>query len=116
MPPGPTIETARKLLSAGRPFSAHEVFEARWKDGPEEERDLWQGLAQLCVGTTHCERGNLVGAQRLWERAHQRLTGYAVSGGPTYRLQLDPILEWLEDRLREAADSTLPACPPPVPI
>jgi hypothetical protein len=40
------------------PFAAHEVLEARWKAGPDEERDLWQGLAQICVGLTHAARGN----------------------------------------------------------
>ena len=65
LPPLGTISSARDLLADGRPFSAHEVFEARWKAGPDAERDLWQGLAQLCVGITHAERGNLTGALRL---------------------------------------------------
>ena len=38
-----------ELLRAGRPFHAHEVFEASWKSGPPAERELWQGLAQLAV-------------------------------------------------------------------
>ena len=49
LPPQETLEAARELVAAGRPFSAHEVLEARWKNGPTEERDLWQGLAQVCV-------------------------------------------------------------------
>nr|WP_246224112.1 DUF309 domain-containing protein [Pseudarthrobacter psychrotolerans] len=44
-------------MDAGRPFAAHEVLEARWKAGPAEERNLWQGLAQICVGLTHAARG-----------------------------------------------------------
>lgn len=62
LPPGDTLEAARALLEAGRPFAAHEVLEARWKAGPIEERDLWQGLAQVCVAITHAARGNEVGA------------------------------------------------------
>lgn len=58
LPRGETLDTARELVKAGRPFSAHEVLEASWKAGPIEERDLWQGLAQLCVGMTHAARGN----------------------------------------------------------
>ncbi|MEW1808906.1 DUF309 domain-containing protein [Pseudarthrobacter sp. NPDC080039] len=42
-------------MEAGRPFAAHEVLEARWKAGPAMERDLWQGLAQICVGLAHAD-------------------------------------------------------------
>ena len=62
LPPAETLTTARELVDAGRPFAAHEVLEARWKAGPPEERDLWQGLAQLCVALTHAARGNHPGA------------------------------------------------------
>lgn len=88
LPPLETVETAMSLLREGRPFSAHEVFEARWKDAPEEERDLWQGLAQVCVGLTHAARGNGVGASRLVERGAGRLERYLDSGGPTYGVDL----------------------------
>ena len=36
---------------------------------PASERDLWRGLAQLAVGTTHAARGNPVGADRLSSEA-----------------------------------------------
>ncbi|MEU6407880.1 DUF309 domain-containing protein [Microbispora sp. NPDC046933] len=70
------LEEARKLLAAGRPFHAHEVLEARWKTGPAEERELWQGLAQICVGLTHIQRGNLSGAAALLTRGSARLAVY----------------------------------------
>lgn len=88
LPPAETLAYARRLLDAGRPFAAHEALEVRWKSCPEEERELWQGLAQLCVGLTHQERGNLVGASRLVERAAARLEDYVRTGGPTYGLDL----------------------------
>ena len=91
-----------ELLDEGRPFSAHEVYEARWKAGPAAERSLWQGLAQLCVGITHAERGNRVGALRLIGRARQRLEAYAASGGPVYGLDLGHIIEWVQDRERDS--------------
>ena len=84
LPPQETVEKAVGLITEGRPFSAHEVFEARWKDAPEAERDLWQGLAQVCVGLTHAARGNTVGAARLLERGTGRLDRYVAGGGPTY--------------------------------
>ena len=100
LPPAKTITYAHQLLAEGRPFSAHEVYEARWKAGPDSERDLWQGLAQLCVGITHAERGNHVGAQRLIGRARRRLETYAARGGPDYDLDLSKIIEWIQDHER----------------
>ena len=61
LPQEETIAAARSLVAQGRPFSAHEVLEGRWKAAPEQERELWQGLAQICVGLTHPLRGNDVG-------------------------------------------------------
>jgi hypothetical protein len=93
LPPPETLESARALLAEGRPFSAHEVLEARWKAGPTEERELWQGLAQLCVGLTHAARGNAVGAARLIDRGAGRLASYAAGGGPTYGLDLPALVD-----------------------
>jgi uncharacterized protein len=101
LPPLTTISYARQLLTEGRPFSAHEVYEARWKAGPASERELWQGLAQLCVGITHAERGNRVGALRLIGRARRRLETYAASGGSAYGLDLPKIIEWINNRERD---------------
>jgi hypothetical protein len=83
----------------GRPFSAHEVLEARWKAGPDDERDLWQGLAQICVGLTHSLRGNAVGASRLVERGVGRLVRYESGGGPTYGLDLSAVVACARERL-----------------
>src|SRR4051794_14015999 len=77
LPPAEALVKARDLIAIGRPFAAHEVLEARWKAGPAEEGDLWQGLAQLCVALTHDARGNELGAERLFERASDRLTSFA---------------------------------------
>ncbi len=91
LPPADTLILARELLDKGRPFSAHEVLEARWKACPDQERPLWQGLAQLCVALTHAARGNRTGAQRLLERGMDRLEHYRTSGGPTYGLDLGSV-------------------------
>ena len=93
LPPEETIAAARELVEAGRPFSAHEVLEARWKAGPIEERDLWQGLAQVCVAMTHAARGNQVGADRLFDRAAERLTAFAASGRRAYGVDVDAVVE-----------------------
>jgi len=67
---------ADQLLRDGRPFHAHEVLEAAWKSGPAEERDLWQGLAQIAVGLTHARRGNARGAVALLRRGAERVRAY----------------------------------------
>ncbi len=64
---------AQDLLDRGLAFNAHEVLEAAWKNGPDDERMLWQGLAQLAVGITHVQRGNVKGAISLLRRASNRL-------------------------------------------
>ncbi|MFE6509247.1 DUF309 domain-containing protein [Nocardioides sp. NPDC057767] len=99
LPPEETLAYARRLLDEGRPFAAHEALEVRWKSCPEEERGLWQGLAQLCVGLTHHERGNAVGASRLIERAARRLETYGQGGGPTYGLDLAALIACARDRV-----------------
>lgn len=87
-----SLEFARRLVAEGRPFAAHEVLEARWKACPPQERDLWQGLAQLCVGLTHTARGNSVGGVRLLKRGAAHLNAYRASGGPAYGLNLAEIV------------------------
>jgi uncharacterized protein len=71
--PNETLSYAQRLLDSGLAFNAHEVLEAAWKNGPDEERELWQGLAQLAVGITHIQRGNPKGARTLLRRASGRI-------------------------------------------
>ena len=81
LPPDEAVALARELIAQGRPFFAHEVLEARWKAAPEDERALWQGLAQLCVGLTHLQRGNRVGAARLLRRGAGLLAAQPAAYG-----------------------------------
>ena len=90
LPPDEAVALARELLGRGRPFFAHDVLEARWKAAPGEERDLWQGLAQVCVGLTHFQRGNDVGGVRLLLRGAERLAGYS---GPSYGLDVAQVVQ-----------------------
>jgi hypothetical protein len=77
LPPLESLAEAQRLLDAGRPFHAHEVLEGTWKAAPPDERDLWQGLAQLAVGLTHRARGNAAGAATLLRRGAARIAPYA---------------------------------------
>jgi len=98
LPPGEALAVARRLVREGRPFSAHEVLEARWKTAPATERELWQGLAQLCVALTHAARGNTTGATRLLDRAAGLLQAYGHTGGPTYGIDVTAVVDCARER------------------
>lgn len=74
LPPTETLAYAQELLDAGLAFNAHEVLEAAWKNGPDDEKTLWQALAQLAVGITHVQRGNVRGAITVLRRSSAGLT------------------------------------------
>ncbi len=73
LPDDDALALAQALLDEDRAFAAHEVLEASWKAAAPERREVWQGLAQVCVGVTHLQRGNVVGAVRLLQRGAGRL-------------------------------------------
>ena len=111
LPPHEALDLAQALLDEGRAFGAHEVLEASWKAAPADERDLWQGLAQLCVGVTHLQRGNAVGAARLLRRAAGRLVDARRSGGPP-PYGVDPGLEAWAAQLADRVDAGAREVPP----
>ncbi|MGW7663776.1 DUF309 domain-containing protein [Streptomyces sp. NPDC054756] len=100
--PAETVAEAQELLDAGKPFHAHEVFEDAWKSGPEEERALWRGLAQLAVGLTHAARGNVTGGARLLRRGAGAVEEWVAGAGVERPYGLDP--EALAAWARELAD------------
>lgn len=105
--PAQTLEQAQSLLDAGRPFTAHEVLETRWKATAGPERALWRGLAQLAVGITHAMRANETGARALLRRGADTLAPYA--GSNPYDVPVDALRTWAED---SATSLDLPLQPP----
>ncbi|MFE6668235.1 DUF309 domain-containing protein [Streptomyces sp. NPDC057697] len=98
--PEETVREAQRLLDAGMPFHAHEVFEDAWKSGPAAERELWRGLAQLAVGLTHAARGNATGGSRLLRRGTAALAEFAPAR--PYGIDVDGLTGWageLADRV-----------------
>jgi len=93
LPAPEALALARTLLAQGRPFFAHDVLEASWKAAPDSERELWQGLAQVCVGLTHLQRGNAVGAARLLRRGGGRLSDASCLHG----VDADAVAAWAMD-------------------
>lgn len=91
------------------PFHAHEVLEASWKAAPDDERELWRGMAQLAVGLTHVRRGNDVGAPRLLRRAAERIGDYAID--PPHRIAVTELAAWartLADQVEHTGAAALP--------
>lgn len=76
---GEAVRLAQQLIDDGYPFHAHEVFEGVWKATSGQQRELWQGLAQLAVGLTHMQRGNPKGAAALLRRGAARIDPYAAA-------------------------------------
>jgi hypothetical protein len=79
--PAEAAARGERLLAEGRPFHAHEVFEAAWKSLPGPERELWRGLAQVAVGLTHARRGNARGAVALLRRGAGHVAEFAAAPG-----------------------------------
>lgn len=111
--PAEAAELGGRLLADGRPFHAHEVFEAVWKSLPGPERELWRGLAQIAVGITHARRGNARGATALLRRGAARVAEFAGTPGevdPAFaaaqaaglavQIERDGLAAVPEDRLR----------------
>ncbi|MEU6866291.1 DUF309 domain-containing protein [Streptomyces sp. NPDC046876] len=94
--PAETVAEAQRLLDAGMPFHAHEVFEDAWKSGPEEAAPLWRGLAQLAVGLTHAARGNAVGGARLLRRGADGLDGSGAEGA-AYGIDVPGLVRWARE-------------------
>ncbi|MEN8651780.1 DUF309 domain-containing protein [Streptomyces sp. 21So2-11] len=90
-----TVEEAQRLLDAGMPFHAHEVFEDAWKSGPESERALWRALAQLAVGLTHAARGNRSGGATLLRRGATVIAEYPEAR--PYGIDLAHLISWARE-------------------
>ena len=104
LPAAAALLRAQELLDAGQAFAAHEVLEAVWKSTDGAERALWRGLAQLCVGLTHFQRGNLTGARALLSRGAETLTEAPALHG----VHPDALIRWA----RAAAEEHETPAPP----
>ncbi|MFC8343331.1 DUF309 domain-containing protein [Streptomyces sp. NPDC057280] len=104
--PEQSVVEAQELLDAGKPFHAHEVFEDAWKSGPEEERELWRGLAQLAVGLTHAARGNVTGGARLLRRGAGAVEAWASRAArpQPYGMDLAGLAGWARELAQDVED------------
>ena len=110
LPPAESLSYAQDLLDRGLAFNAHEVLEAAWKNGPQDQRNLWQGLAQLAVGITHVQRGNIKGACALLDRAAARLTD---SRPAPYGIDVDGLVAYARALIADLETGNTTNPPPP---
>ncbi|CAM5282271.1 hypothetical protein SALBM217S_05282 [Streptomyces griseoloalbus] len=100
--PEESVAEAQRLLDEGKPFHAHEVFEDAWKSGPEAERELWRGLAQMAVGLTHAARGNVTGGARLLRRGAVAAEEWAAGGElRPHGIDLPGVIAWARELAAE---------------
>ena len=102
--PDESISEGQQLLDDGKPFHAHEVFEDAWKTGPDDEQDLWKGLAQLAVGLTHMARENPTGAITLLHRGADNIKAYSES--PPHGINVEGLWVWANDLADELANGS----------
>lgn len=107
LPPAEALAAGQRLLDEGRPFEAHELFEAVWKATAPPEREVWRALAQLAVGITHARRGNAAGARALLQRTSDTMARFA--GTTPHGIDVDGVSSWAR---RAADDLALTSRPP----
>ncbi|EFL36298.1 conserved hypothetical protein [Streptomyces viridochromogenes DSM 40736] len=71
--------------------------------GPDEERELWRGLAQLAVGLTHAARGNLTGGARLLRRGAGAAEAWVSGSGRAqpYGIDVERVAAWARELARD---------------
>ncbi len=57
-------------------FSAHDFFEDIWMDADRDEKEFFQGLVQISVGSYHLICGNLKGAKSQLTKGITKLKKY----------------------------------------
>jgi len=109
--PDETLGEAQRLLDEGLPFHAHEILEDAWKAAPPADRELWRGLAQLAVGSTHAARGNRAGALSLLHRGSEAIAAYAPES--PYELDITAIRAWVDDAIAQVEHGVPVVLPAP---
>jgi uncharacterized protein len=62
-----------RYFNHGHFFEAHEALEAAWRQETGPVRELYRGILQVAVAYYHLQRGNLVGAHKLFQRCKKWL-------------------------------------------
>jgi len=75
------LDEGARLLASRRFYKAHEAFEDLWKAASrQQDRDLWQGLAQLAAALVKHDGREPTTAISLLAKARSRLTAARLQG------------------------------------
>jgi uncharacterized protein len=58
-----------ECFNASQYFEAHEYLETAWREESGSVREVYQGVLQVAVGYYHIQRGNYVGALKMFQRS-----------------------------------------------
>ncbi len=68
-----------QLFNDGSYFEAHDHFEDMWMEAENDEKDFYQGLVQVSVGSYHLICGNYTGALSQYRKGVEKLENYRDS-------------------------------------
>jgi uncharacterized protein len=55
-----------QLFNARQYFEAHEALETAWREETGPARELYRGILQVAVAYLHIQRGNYIGARKMF--------------------------------------------------
>ncbi|MEN8193989.1 MAG: DUF309 domain-containing protein [Bacteroidota bacterium] len=67
------------LFNDGAYFEAHDIFEDLWMESDQNDKDLYQGLVQISVGSYHLISGNYSGALSQYQKGIKKLENYRTT-------------------------------------
>jgi predicted metal-dependent hydrolase len=73
----PLVMRGIEEFNRGEFFEQHETLESAWRAEPRPIRELYQGILQVGLACYQIERGNLPGAQKMFDRGLRRLRRFA---------------------------------------
>jgi predicted metal-dependent hydrolase len=72
----PQVIEGLELYNARQYFECHEVLENTWRAEKGPVRELYRGILQVAVGYYHIQRGNYVGARKMFKRCRRWLAPF----------------------------------------
>jgi uncharacterized protein len=72
----PHVIEGLELYNARKYFECHEMLENAWRAEKGPIRELFRGILQVAVGYYHIQRGNYVGARKMFKRCRRWLAPF----------------------------------------
>ncbi|MFQ5767465.1 MAG: DUF309 domain-containing protein [Acidobacteriota bacterium] len=98
--PDPRYQTYWRHFRSGRFWEAHEVLEGLWLESNPPDKTFYHGLIQAAASLHHLGEGNLAGAEKLAQRARQKLQAF---GRAHLGVQIESLLMGLSVSLADVA-------------